>query len=103
MTDETIKAMEAAGAKRWTKNGYDRLYINAETLGLMYERYNTGSIRTATWCGESISNADARRLLASKVFVDVATGELTVRTAFRGGYGQPELEDAAREFIDRFN
>ncbi len=97
LSETTIEAYEAKGAKRWTKGNHDRLYINAELLGLECEYYNTGNVRSATWCGEGISNADARRLKASKVFVDVATGELSVRTEF-GAYGMPSVEERAQEF-----
>ena len=98
LNEKQIEALETKGAKRWTKGNHDRLYVNAEELGLEYERYKTSNVRSAEWCGERISNADARRLLASKVYVDVAAGELHVRTDF-GNYGMPTVEERAREFV----
>lgn len=99
MKDATIKKYEAAGFKRWTKNGMDRLYIDAEALGLEVERYGTGNIKSATWQGEKVSNADARRILASKAYIDVETGELHVSSDFEK-YGVPTVEEMARELAE---
>ena len=74
--DAMIQKLEEAGFKRWTKGTYDRLYINATSLGLEYETYKSGSIRSATFNGEEISNSRAGRMLAMKMYIDVATGEL---------------------------
>lgn len=98
LTDLQIDRAEAAGFRRWTKAGKDRLYINATELGLEVAYYKTGNISSAKWCGERISNADARRLLGSKVYVDVATGELHVATDF-GNYDMPTLEERAAEAL----
>lgn len=103
LTAETIAKFEAAGFRRWTKGRFDRLYINTKLLGLEVEYYNTGNVRNATWCGESISNSDGRRFLASKVFVDVKTGELSVKDCTNLNYeyyGMPSIEDRAREVVD---
>ena len=82
MNAKDIEKLEAAGAKRWSKYGKDRLYIDAKVLGLELTYYKTGSIRSAKWQGESISNADGRRLDNSKVYVDVADGSLHVSTDY---------------------
>ena len=74
--DAMIQKLEEAGFKRWTKGTYDRLYINATSLGLEYETYKSGSIRSATFNGEEISNSRASRMLAMKMYIDVTTGEL---------------------------
>ena len=74
--DAMIQKLEEAGFKRWTKGAHDRLYINATSLGLEYETYKSGSIRSATFNGEEISNSRAGRMLAMKMYIDVATGEL---------------------------
>ena len=97
-TDSTIKAYEEAGFNRWTKGNHDRLYINAEQLGLEVTRYKSGNVKSATWQGERISNADANRLMASKVYIDIKTGELHVTTNFND-YENP-LEDVAQAFVD---
>ena len=73
MTNEMIAKLETAGFKRWTKGGYDRLYINAGVLGLVCSYYGTGNIRSATFCGDDISNSEARRMKAAKTFIDVKT------------------------------
>lgn len=92
-TNIDIKVYENAGFKRWTKGGHDRLYIDAESLGLEIERYKTGNVRSATWQGDRISNTDGRRLIASKIYVDVKTEELHVNTEFES-YDHPLLEIA---------
>ena len=75
-SDAMIQKLEEAGFKRWTKGTHDRLYINATSLGLKYETYKSGSIRSATFNGEEISNSRAGRMLAMKMYIDVTTGEL---------------------------
>ena len=42
---ERIDELTAMGFKRWQKNGMDRMYINASTLGLRCEYYKTGNVR----------------------------------------------------------
>lgn len=99
LTDQQIAKLEAAGGKRWQKYGKDRIYINTTELGLEVSYYKTGNVSSASWQGEGISNADGRRLLASKVYVDVATGELSVSTSF-GLYDDPDcVEHAAEKFV----
>lgn len=100
-TAANIQQLINAGAKRWTKGKLDRLYVNATILGLEYDCYKSGNVRSATWQGEGISNADARRLLGSKVFVDLNTGDLHVSTNFdaRCKDGQ-ELDEAAASWLD---
>lgn len=45
---EDIEKMISAGAKRWTKGGHDRLYLNAEQLGMMDIASEIKSIRLRT-------------------------------------------------------
>lgn len=100
LTAETIAKYEAAGFKRWTKGSMDRLYVNATTLGLEVSYYKTGNVSSAKWQGERISNADARRLLSSKVWVDIATGELHVRTDYYNGIDEDmTLESVASAYV----
>lgn len=96
MTAEMIQMHENAGFKRWTKGNFDRLYIDAATLGLCVSRYNTGNISYATFQGKKISNSLARDILASKVFVDVSNGELNTRGACY------TMQVAAEEFYESF-
>lgn len=101
MDERDIAKLLAAGGKRWSKGGKDRIYIDATTLGLEVERYGTGSVRSAEWQGESISNADARRLLSSKAYVDCADGSLHVDTDFYDTYNeQMRLENVAAKFVE---
>lgn len=76
LNETTIKALEEKGFNRWQKGNYDRLYINATTLGLDCSYYKTGNISGATWCDEHISNSMAYRLKAAKTYIDVKTGKL---------------------------
>lgn len=99
-TEKQIAALEEAGAKRWTKGGYDRLYINATSIGAEISYYKTGNVSSARWMGENVSNADGRRLLGSKIYIDVKTGKLDVKTSF-SGYDVISPEDAARDFIKK--
>ena len=99
MTLETIAKLEAKGFRRWTKGNMDRLYINTTQLGLEVDFYKSGNISGAKWQGESISHADGGRILSSKVWIDIATGELHVKTSFKP-YSAMTVEEAARKFIE---
>jgi hypothetical protein len=80
LNENVIKSLEAKGFNRWQKNGKDRLYINCTDYGCEFEYYNTGNIRSASFNGERISNADGRRFKATKAYVDVEAGEIHVQT-----------------------
>jgi len=99
MTEKQIAAYEAKGFKRWTKGKMDRLYIDATKLGAKIDYYKTGNVSDAFWQGERVSNSDGRRLLASKIFVDITTGELHVSTGFDEPYDTKSLEDSAKDLI----
>ena len=92
LNEQTIKALEAKGFKRWTKGNYDRLYINAEALGLECEYYKTGNISSSSFKGERISHSQAYRYKAAKTYIDVATGNLLGTS--------PTLKEAAQEIVD---
>lgn len=70
---DRIEELEAMGFKRWTKGGMDRLYINASALGLNCSYYKTGNVSNAWFDGYEISNCEARRMKASKTYIDVKT------------------------------
>jgi hypothetical protein len=99
LTAEIIAKYEAAGFKRWTKGNMDRLYINASNLGLEVTYYNTGNVRNATWQGERVSNADGRRLLATKFWVDIKTGESHIRSDYNDYCDDQSLEDIFAAYI----
>lgn len=71
---ERIEELEAKGFKRWQKGGMDRLYINANVLGLVVHYRKTGSICDAWFNEESISHAEGGRMKMAKTFIDVKTG-----------------------------
>lgn len=99
LSDAAITRLEQAGFKRWKKSGYDRLYINASTLGLQCDTYSSGWISTATYNGVLISNARARRMLAMQMYVDVATGEFVARSG-RGQSADDEIATAAKTLYE---
>ena len=76
MTEGRIRELEGMGFKRWTKGNYDRLYINADKLGLDCDYYKTGNISSATFGGKKISNSMAREMKAAKTYIDVRTGRV---------------------------
>ena len=73
---ERIDELEAYGFKRWQKGEFDRLYINADQLGLECKYYKTGNIKSAWFNGDEISNSEGYRMKAAKTYIDVATGEV---------------------------
>ena len=74
LNEKIIKALEKKGFNRWTKGTIDRLYINAEMLGLKLDYYKTGNICSASYRGEYISNNHAREMKAAKTYVDITDG-----------------------------
>ena len=92
MSDKMIGKLAAKGFNRWTKGNMDRMYINASQLGLACSYHTTGSIKNATFCGDSISNCEARRLKADKCYIDLKTGAITAASS--------RLKDAAQALID---
>ena len=73
---ERIDELVELGFNRWQKGNFDRLYINASTLGLTCRYYNSGNIADAYFDGERVSNCEARRMKAAKTYLDVKTGRL---------------------------
>lgn len=76
LNEKQITALEDKGFKRWTKGNMDRLYINAETLGLELDYYKSGNISGATYRGETISNRRGGEMKQAKTYIDIETGEL---------------------------
>ena len=76
LNEMQIAALEEKGFRRWTKGTMDRLYINAETLGLDVERYKTGNVCSAYYRGERISHNRGSAMVNAKTYIDIATGEL---------------------------
>ncbi|WP_431935763.1 helix-turn-helix domain-containing protein [Micromonospora sp. RP3T] len=87
MTTYTPEQIETIGGKPWSSGDgrINRVYINpglfARLMGLEVSYYNTGNIRHAEINGEHISNAEAGRILASKVYLEA--GKLHIRTDSR--------------------
>jgi len=94
-----VDTLQKAGGKLWEKGAHRRVYFNnlAELGGLEYCTYKTGNISSASLAGERISNSEARRLLAAKLYFDLNTGEF-VR---QGHYDADDLIDNAIEEIKR--
>ena len=103
MTAEKIRELEALGFKRWTKGGHDRLYASAKVLGLECWYYKSGNISGAEFCGDEISNSEARRMSDAKTFIDLHNdtvfsdnARLAHRAAELTGMGY-EAEDWAKK------
>lgn len=92
MTEERIKELEAKGFKRWTKGGFDRLYISPKHF-VQVEYYRTGNIREAYINEDRISNCEAKRLMEAKVYIDLINGDLVCNNA--------KLKDLVEELIAR--
>ena len=78
---DRIAELEKMGFNRWQKNGMDRMYINASTLGLNCEYYKTGNISGAEFQGKWISNSEARTMKAAKTYIDLVTGRIVSDSA----------------------
>lgn len=76
LNEKQIAALEEKGFRRWTKGSMDRLYINAETLGLEVSSYKTGNVFSAYYRGEKISNKRGSEMVSAKTYIDIETGEL---------------------------
>ena len=95
-SDSQIEACEKAGFNRWTKDDYDRLYIDLDKLGLCVSRYNTGNIWQAhitefyldddeKICEaktERIPNARASEILCCRFYIDIKTGDVYVKKGY---------------------
>lgn len=92
LNEKQITALEEKGFRRWTKGSMDRLYINAERLGLEVECYKTGNVFSAYYRGEKISNKRGTEMKNSKTYIDITTGELIS--------GNWTLEQDARQLYD---
>lgn len=66
--------MAKAVLSEWThpRTGQVRRYVQnwEELIGFEVEFYNTGSVKNAIFNGELISNAEARRIMGTKIWVD---------------------------------
>lgn len=93
----SVETMTAIGGNRWQRGDMDRVYINnwAAFAGLDVSYYNTGSIWSAAYQGEGISNSQAYKILGciDKVWFDAATGKLHCR------YGLSESRVATRDEV----
>lgn len=75
--EEAMDALKKVGFNRWQKNGKDRLYINADSLGLEITwGKRMGHVESASFQGEDISKSYASELRSAKTYVDVKTQEI---------------------------
>lgn len=70
-TEKLITALEERGFKRWTKGDKDRMYVDAEKLGLKVQKYGSGAVKRAEWQGEKISNREGASMLHAKTYLDL--------------------------------
>ncbi|MER6844812.1 helix-turn-helix domain-containing protein [Streptomyces platensis] len=78
----TVENMLAIGGNRWTKAGFDRVYLNnwAEFAGLDVSHYGTGNVSSASLGGHGIANGRVAGIMQAvhKVYFDAADGKLYV-------------------------
>lgn len=70
-TEKLITALEEKGFKRWTKGDKDRMYIDAEKLGLKVLKYGSGAVKHAEWREEKISTREGTAMLHAKTYLDL--------------------------------
>lgn len=92
MTEQKIRELSEKYS-RWTKEGwngkkYDRIYFNAEDLGLEVRKYKTGNVAEAYVNGEKISNSEARRILNSKAYYDIIEDKLHMDSYMEDYFGE---------------
>lgn len=72
----TTESLIRSGWKLWEKGTMRRLYVNASVLGLECTYYASGMIHTAMIDGCTVSNSEARRMMAAKTYIDLTTNTL---------------------------
>ena len=99
-----LARMKEIGGKRWQKNNMDRVYFNdlASKAGLDVDRYNSGSISSASLKGKSISNSKAKEIYANlesgKVYFDRKTRKMVAQSS-RETYGRSTQRTTAQELL----
>lgn len=71
---DKIRFLCGMGFNHWKKGNLNRLYINAEDLGLEIERIAPG-VTKATFCGEEISYREAMALKYAKTYISLPDGK----------------------------
>lgn len=104
MNEKMIDKLIARGGNRWAKGSYDRIYFDAEVLGLECDFYKSGSVSYAAINGERISNSRATELLRCRSYVDVTTGAIVtgsdvLRDLLTALVESVEAEIAAEELV----
>lgn len=77
LDDEVIRYLEKMGFRRWTKHGFDRLYVSPHIFGVRVESMEDGTVST-TLDGRDIGRDAARKIMDGKYFIDVMTGKIGV-------------------------
>lgn len=77
LDDEVIRYLEKMGLRRWTKHGFDRLYVSPHIFGVRVESLEDGTVST-TLDGRDIGRDTARKIMDGKYFIDVMTGKIGV-------------------------
>jgi len=92
-----VETLVTAGGKEWISGDKHRVYFNdlkemyCELIGVEFQRYGTGAIKSATMDGEKLSNNKCHKLLSSaagKIHYDVKDN------VFRGEGVSKEVLDA---------
>ena len=91
-TEKLIDKLTVRGWKRWTKADKDRMYVDAEKLGLKVQKYGSGAVKRAEWDGEKISNREGAAMLHAKTYLDLT--DMSVHS------DDSDLEYAAEAIIE---
>ncbi|MUL61063.1 MULTISPECIES: hypothetical protein [unclassified Mycolicibacterium] len=85
--------------REWApRSGQTRLYVQnlADLIGLDVDYYKSGNISSAALDGQAISNAEAGRILAAKVWIGVADGQVRVDGFTANSITAQEISEAVR-------
>ena len=81
LSSDRINSLVSRGAKRWRKNGMDRLYLPLSATGLYIPR-NPNEMPNI--CGHEVSRDAAERAKTARIWVSVDTGEIGVKFPSNG-------------------
>ncbi|KAB1977207.1 hypothetical protein [Lactobacillus crispatus] len=102
LNNEQIAKLENDGWARWTKGNFDRLYFNPDKNGVLELTYHdSGTINTADWNGDRISNGEAYRIKGMKCWVDIDNAKIQVRFYGSNGDEAEMLQTAAQKSLDK--
>ncbi len=123
--EKLVAKLEAHGWKRWTKDAKDRMYVDAEKLGLKVQKYGSGAVKHAEWDGEKKEEKESAMTTTTAITamqelyqsisydarMDYCTKEMTQRIcrhtlakeAERRGIADPSMMNPATGSVDKLS